>query len=56
MKDHEQMMVGQAANDLYDIKNQLLELENKNGLSDRKIKGLNSGHQEPLGEGPYNGH
>merc|ERR1712142_1279078 len=48
VKEQEQKMVEQSSNDLNQIRNQIQDIENQNGISNQKISELDSGNQALL--------
>merc|ERR1712128_86470 len=48
VKEQEQKMVEQSANDLNQIKDQIQDIENQNGISNQKITELDNGNQALL--------
>ena len=48
VKEQEQKMVEQSSNDLNQIRNQIQDIENQNGISSQKISELDTGNQALL--------
>ena len=49
VKEQEQKMVEQSSNDLNQIRNQIQDIENQNGISSQKISELDTSNQALLG-------